>query len=176
MNTMYDDGYENTGSSRQAGLPAFVRIGGLIWLGLIVAILLGTVLAPYMGRAIDMILHQTSHRAWQAIHLEAGTQYFNLSTPLKTISSYYSTLSRQDGVQMDRLSTGTFREQMRQRLAHAETTSNPMTYRSFVIVEREEKGRAVVVEKFHLFWDRGLRFRLERTDDEWRIIRVGGLD
>lgn len=173
---MYDDAYEDVAKPQSPRLPAFVRIGGLIWLGLIVAILLGALLAPYMGRIIDVVLYQTTHRAWQAINLDADTSYFNLSTPLHTIPSYYSAISRRDAAQVERLATGAFREQLRQRLAHAEAESKPMTYRSFVIVEREEGAVAVVVEKFHLFWDRGLRFGLERTNDEWRITRVSVLD
>lgn len=173
---MYDDAYEDTAPPRQPGLPAFVRIGGLIWLGLIAAILLGTVLAPHMGRLIDVVLHQTSHRQWQAIRLGTDTPYFDLSTPLNTIPSYYSALYRQDAAHMDRLTAGPFREQMQQRLAHATPESNPPTYRSFVTVEREDGTVVVVVEKFHLFWKRGLRFWLERREADWRITRVGMLE
>ena len=173
---MYDDAYEEAATPQQQRLPAFVRIGGLIWLGLIVAILVGTFLAPHMGRLIDMVLHQTSHRQWQAIRLGIDTLYFDLSTPLNTISSYYSALYRRDTTQMDRLTAGPFREQMRQRLAYATSESNPPTYRSFVTVEREDGAVVVVIEKFHLFWQQGLRFWLERRESDWRITRVGMLD
>lgn len=174
---MYDETYDRDDKPvRRTELPALVRIGGAIWLGLIVAVLLGALLAPHAGRLLDAGLHQTSHRQWTALRLQAETPFFDVSTPIQTVRSYYSALYRRDAAHMDRLTAGPFRQQMRQRLAHGEAPSEAPVYRSFVTVAQQEGTAAVVIEKFHLFWQRGLRFSLQRTDAEWRIMRVGLLD
>ena len=174
---MYDETYDRDDKPvRRTELPAFVRIGGAIWLGLIVAVLLGALLAPHAGRLLDVGLHQTSHRQWTALQLRAETPFFDISTPIRTVHSYYSALYRGDAAHMDRLTDGSFRQQMRQRLAYAEAPSEAPAYRSFVTVAQQEESVAIVIEKFHLFWQRGLRFSLQRTDAEWRIIRVGILE
>ena len=174
---MYDETYDrNEKPVRRTELPAFVRVGGAIWLGLIVAVLLGALLAPHAGRLLDAGLNQTSHRQWTALRLRTETPFFDVSTPIRTVHSYYSALYRGDADHMDRLTADPFRQQMRQRLAHSEAPSEASAYRSFVTVARQEGSGAIVIEKFHLFWQRGLRFSLQRTDVEWRIIRVGLLD
>jgi hypothetical protein len=174
---MYDETYDRDEKpARRPELPALVRIGGAIWLGLIVAVLLGALLAPHAGRLLDAGLNHTSHRQWTALRLQGKTPFFDISTPIRTVHSYYSALYRRDAAHMDRLTAGSFRQQMRQRLAHAEAPSETPAYRSFVTVTRQEGPVAVVIEKFHLFWQRGLRFSLQRTDAEWHIIRVGLLD
>ena len=106
------------------------------------------------------------------MQLQPNTPFFDLSTPIRTVNSYYSALNRIDTEQMDRLTHGPFRRQMQQRLAQAEPVSEPVIYRSYVMVEQQEDVRALVLEKFHLFWQQGLRFSLQQVDTEWRIIRV----
>jgi hypothetical protein len=159
-------------STPQPGLPRFVRIASMVWLGLIIIVLLGTLLAPYMGRLIDFGLHHTSHRAWTAMRLSAGEMFFDLSTPILSVRSYYSALYRGDAVHMERLSDGVFRQLMQQRLAHRASTFQPTLYRSYTYLEDQDDARAVVIEKFHLFWGQGLRFYLERTDFDWRIVQL----
>jgi hypothetical protein len=144
----------------------------MVWLGLIVVVILGTLLAPYMGRLIDFGLHQTSHRAWTVIRLHTNEPFFDLSTPLHSVRSYYSALYRGDAAHMERLSAGMFRDQMQQRLAHTADTAETTTYRSYAYIEDQDDARAVVVEKFHLFWGQGLRFYLERTSFDWRIVQL----
>jgi hypothetical protein len=174
---MYDETYDRDEKPvRRTALPAFVRIGGAIWLGLIVAVLLGAVLAPHAGRLLDVGLHYTSHRQWTSLRLQAEPPFFDVSTPLRTVHSYYSALYRRDATRMGRLTAGPFRQQMRQRLAHVETLADAPAYHSFVTVVQQDRSVAVVLEKFHLFWQRGLRFSLQRTDAEWRIIRVGPIE
>lgn len=174
---MYDETYDQDEKPvRRTELPAFVRIGSAIWLGLIVAVLLGALLAPHAGRLLDVALNHTSHRQWTVLRLQAETPFFDISTPIQTVYSYYSALYRKDAARMDRLTAGPFRQQMRQRFVHAEAPADASAYRSFVTVVRQEGSVAVVIEKFHLFWQRGLRFSLQRTDAEWRIIRVGLLE
>lgn len=160
-------------SASQPGLPRFVRIAGMVWLGLIAVVILGTLLAPYVGRLIDFGLHQTTHRSWTAIRLPAGQVFFDLSTPILSVRSYYSALYRGDAAHMERLSDGAFRQLMQQRLAHhASTAAQPRLYRSYVYIEDQDEARAVVIEKFHLFWGQGLRFYLERTGFDWRIVQL----
>ena len=159
-------------STAQPRVPRFVRIAGMIWLGLIVAVIVGTLLAPYMGRLIDLGLHQTSHRSWTEIRLPADEVFFDLSTPILSVRSYYSALYRNDAASMERLSDGVFRQLMQQRLAHRTRTAQPGLYRSYAYVEEQDDARAVVIEKFHLFWRRGLRFYLQRTGFDWRIVQL----
>jgi hypothetical protein len=73
---------------------------------------------------------------------------------------------------MERLSDGVFRQLMQQRLAHRASTFQPTLYRSYTYLEDQDDARAVVIEKFHLFWGQGLRFYLERTDFDWRIVQL----
>ncbi len=153
-------------------LPKFVRVGGAIWLVLIVAVLLGALLAPHVGRVIDFGLQQTSHRDWIHIRLQADEVIFNLSTPVHTVHSYYSALYRGDAARMEHLTAGAFRQQMRLRLARGEAIAGTATYHSYVHIEQLEDARAVVVEKFHLFWRQGLRFYVERAATDWRIVHL----
>jgi hypothetical protein len=174
---MYDETYDRDEKPvRRTELPTFVRIGGAIWLGLIVAVLLGALLAPHASRLLDVGLNYTSHRQWTILRLQAEPPFFDVSTPIRTVHSYYSALYRRDAARMDRLTDGPFRQQMRQRFIHAEAPSDAPAYRSFVTVVQQDGSVAVVIEKFHLFWQRGLRFSLQRTDAEWRIIGVGLLE
>lgn len=174
---MYDETYDQDEKPvRRTELPAFVRIGGAIWLGLIVAVLFGALLAPHVGRLLDVGLNHTSHRQWTMLRLETDTPFFDVSTPLRTVHSYYSALYRRDAARMEQLTAGPFRQQMRQRFVHAEAPSNAPAYRSFITVAQQDGSVAIVMEKFHLFWQRGLHFSLQRTDAEWRIIRVGLLE
>ena len=156
----------------QPVLPRFVRVLAVVWLGLIVTVILGILLAPYIGRFIDFGLHQTSHRSWTVIRLRVNEPFFDLSTPIHSVRSYYSALYRGDAAHMERLSAGVFRDQMQQRLAHSADTAETTTYRSYVSIEDQDDTRAVVVEKFHLFWGQGLRFYLERTSFDWRIVQL----
>ena len=67
-----------------------------------------------------------------------------------------------------------FREQLRVRLQHAEIPPNAdhIVYRSYLFTVMQGGGRAVVTEKFHLFWQHGLRFQLQRTADGWSISEL----
>lgn len=159
-------------SPSRVGLPTFVRIGGAIWLGVIVVAIMAALVAPYAGRLLDLGLHQTLHYSWTEMQLQLDQSFFDLSTPMKTIHSYYSALNRVDSESMARLTDGPFRRQIQQRLTRAEPVFEPSLYRSYVIVEKQSDSRALVLEKFHLFWQRGLRFSLQQVDTEWRIIQV----
>jgi hypothetical protein len=92
--------------------------------------------------------------------------------PSHTVKSYYSALYRRDGAAMERLTVGPFGDQMRQRLMHAEGTPVYPAYRSYLHTELPTPHTAVVTEKFHLFWQRGLQFHLEQSAATWRIVGI----
>jgi hypothetical protein len=148
----------------------FLRIAGLLWLVVILAILIATLLAPHLGRLADVILHYTAHRHWTLLTLRPEEAFFDLSRPSHTVKSYYSALYRRDGAAMERLTAGPFRDQMRQRLRHAEDTPVYPSYRSYLHTELPTSHTATVTEKFHLFWQRGLQFHLEQSAAAWRIV------
>jgi hypothetical protein len=61
---------------------------------------------------------------------------------------------------------------MRLRVGHAEAAPPDTLYRSYLNTEVQAPRLAVVTEKFHLFWQRGLLFHLEHSGTEWQIVRV----
>jgi hypothetical protein len=150
----------------------FLRIAGLLWLGVLLAILVGALVAPHVGRIADVVLYYTAHRHWTLLTLRLAEPFFDLSTPAHTVKSYYSALYRRDAAAMERLTAGPFRDQMLQRVTHAEAALPNTTYRSYLHTEMPTPQRAVVREKFHLFWQRGLRFLLEQHGAEWHMLGV----
>jgi hypothetical protein len=150
----------------------FLRVVGTLWVAAVLATLVGALVAPYLGRMADFVLHQTVHRHWTRLALQIEQPFLDLSAPVHTVKSYYSALYHGDAAAMERLTTGPFREQMRLRLAHAEKTSNSPPYRSYLRTETSAAQSAVVVEKFHLFWQHGLRFSLQRNAADWCISGV----
>lgn len=162
-------------SPRRPELPKYVRVVGTIWLVLLAAVLIGVLLAPHMGRIIDGVLHQTSHRQWTAIRLQPDEVYFDRSMPIRTVRSYYSALYRGHANDMEALTDGALREQMRRRMQDHEAAQEVAIYRSFARVIEEAATRAVVEEKFHLFWQQGLRFVLHDAADGWRVAEVAPL-
>ena len=165
---------------RRPSLPKFVRVVGAIWLVALAAILIGVLLAPHIGRLVDVGLHVTTHREWRAIRLRADVPVFDLSTPIDAVRSYNSALLRHDAAEMERLTTEPLQGQMRQRFKRGEPpvqTGEVATYRSYAKrdppVANQSPDQVLIVEKFHLFWDRGLAFSLVRIDGDWRIQRVG---
>ncbi len=161
---------EPRGSSRR-----FLRIVGTLWLAAILMLLVGALLAPHLGRIVDFVLHQTTQRHWTRLTLHPEQLYVDLSAPIPTVTSYYSALYRGDAAAMDRLTLGAFRQQMRRRVASAEAMVDMPTYRSYLRLERSTDQDAIVLEKFHLFWQRGLRFRLQRRAATWRLVGVEGV-
>jgi hypothetical protein len=158
--------------ARPASSHRFLRVVGVLWLVVIGAILVGALLAPYVGRMADFVLSQTTHRDWTRLTLEVTQPYFDLTAPEHTIKSYYSALYRGDAAAMARLTEGPLHTQMQQRMAQAEPSTEQRTYRSYLLPERRQPRQAVITEKFHLFWQRGLRFVLKRTGPDWRIVAV----
>ena len=150
----------------------FLKVVGVLWGAAILIILLATLLAPCFGRMVDFILHQTTYRDWSRLTLHVQQPFFDLSAPLYTVKSYYSALYRGDAAAMERLTTDTFQEQMRLRVAHTQPVTDTALYRSYLRTEQAEPPDVAVVEKFHLFWKRGLRFRLRRNATDWRIAQV----
>jgi hypothetical protein len=157
---------------RQVSGGKFLRVVGILWVAALLVILIGALLAPHLGRLADVVLQQTVHRAWTRLSLRTDQPFFDLSTPALAVKSYYSALFRGDTSAMERLTVGPFREQMQQRLTHAEAASDIGTYRSYLRTEMHQDARAIVQEKFHLFWQRGLRYSLRRHDADWRIVGI----
>jgi hypothetical protein len=149
-----------------------LRIAGLLWLGALLVILVGALVAPHVGRIADAVLHYTAHRHWTLLTLSTAQTFVDLSSPPHTVKSYYSALYRGDVATMDRLTRGAFRDQMRLRVVHAEAAPPDTLYRSYLNTEMQAPHLAVVTEKFHLFWQRGLLFHLEHNGTEWQIVRV----
>ena len=161
------------GEARQSDARRkFLRVVGILWAAALLATLVGALVAPHLGRIADFVLHQTVHRSWTRLTLKVDRPFFDLSAPAPTVKSYYSALYRSDAVAMERLTAGLFREHMRLLLAHAAVSSGTPPYHSYLRAEPPEAQSAVVVEKFHLFWQRGLRFSLRRHAEEWYIIGV----
>jgi hypothetical protein len=156
-------------TKQQDSRRKFLRVVGVLWVAAVLATLVGALVAPHLGRMADFVLHQTVHRHWTRLALQTEQPFVDLSTPVRTVKSYYSALYRGDATAMERLTTGPFREQMRLRLAHAERSSSSAPYRSYLRTETSAAQSAVVVEKFHLFWQRGLRFSLQRHVADWCI-------
>jgi hypothetical protein len=159
-------------SPRALELPKFVRVVGTIWLVLLIAVVIGVLLAPHMGRIIDVIMHQTSHRQWTAIRLQSDVVFFDRFKPIDTVRSYYSALYRVNANDMEALTAGTLREQMQRRMPYREVAKEVAIYRSFARVIEETATRAVVEEKFHLFWRQGLRFVMHYVAGGWRVVEV----
>ena len=152
----------------------FMRVVGGVAAVLVLAIVVGTYAAPHMGRLTDIVLNHAWHRDWSRLTLPADEAFFDLSTPSLAVRSYYSALYQGDATHLAELAVEPFREQLRLRLQHAEAPPNAdrIIYRSYLFTVMQGGGRAVVTEKFHLFWQRGLRFQLLRTPDGWSIASV----
>jgi len=150
----------------------FLRVLGTIWLVIMVLTLGGAVLVPYLGPIADFVLQQTVHRQWTRFALEAEQSFFDLSTPMRAVQSYYSALYQGNITGMERLTRGAFREQMRLRVAATATAPAFTPYRSFMRTEMQGDREAVVFEKFHLFWKQGLRFLLQRESQDWQVVGV----
>ncbi len=161
--------------ARRPELPRYVRVGGAIWLTVLLAILISVIMAPYVGPMVDTAMHQTSHRQWTAIRLQPQEVFFDRSQPIQTVQSYYSALYRASANDMDALTAGPLREQMRKRMQYREVSTNTDVYRSFAHVAEQEATWAVVEEKFHLHWSRGLRFTMTSAADGWRVVQVTSL-
>ena len=164
--------------SSSAGQPdtrlKFIRIVAGVAAALIIAVVVGTYAAPHMGRLADIVLNHTWHRDWMRLTLPADEAFFDLSTPFLAVRSYYSALYRGDATNLTALAVEPFREKLRLRLQHAEAPSGAdrIVYRSYLFTVMQGGGRAVVNEKFHLFWQRGLRFQLLRMRTGWSITSV----
>ena len=160
---------------RHHRLPKYVRVVGTIWLVLLVAVVIAVLLAPHAGRIIDVILLQTSHRQWTVLRLQPDEVFFDRSMPIHTVRSYYSALYRGNANDMEALTASALREQMRRRMMYREAAQEVAMYRSFVRVIEETSTRAVVEEKFHLFWRQGLRFVMHYATEGWRVVEVTSL-
>ena len=158
-------------TTHRPSVPKFVRVVGALWLGVVAAILLGALLAPRLGHIADVFLHYTVHRDWRHLSLHTEAPFFNLSTPTHAVKSYYSALYRSDARRMERLTHGTLHQQMRRRMAQREVAAGTI-YRSYLHTEHRDAAQVVVIEKFHLFWKRGLRFSLQRIATDWRITHI----
>jgi hypothetical protein len=150
----------------------FLRVLGTIWLVIIALTLGGAALAPYLGQIADMVLQHTMHRQWTRFTVDAEQPFFDLSTPTRAVQSYYSALYQGNVTNMERLTHGALREQMRLRVAATATAPAFTPYRSFVRTEMQGDHEAIVFEKFHLFWKQGLRFLLQRQAGDWQIVGV----
>lgn len=152
----------------------FMRVVGGVAALLVLAVVIGTYAAPHMGRLTDLVLNHTWHRDWTYLTLPADEAFFDLSTPFLAVRSYYSALYQGDATHVAELAVEPFRGQLRLRLQHAEAASGAerIIYRSYLLTVKQGGGRAVVTEKFHLFWQRGLRFQLLRTPHGWSISSV----
>ena len=141
---------------------------------LIIVVVVATYTAPHLGRITDTVLNYTWHRDWTRLTLPADEAFFDLSTPVLALRSYYSTLYQGDGTHLAQLTVEPFREQLRVRLQHAEIPpgADRIVYRSYLFTVMQGGGRAVVTEKFHLFWQHGLRFQMRRTADGWSISEL----
>jgi hypothetical protein len=156
-------------------LPKYVRLVGTIWLALLIAVVIAVLLAPHVGRIVDVILLQTSHRQWTVLRLQPDEVFFNRSMPIHTVRSYYSALYRGNANDMEALTASALREQMRRRMMYREVAQEVAMYHSFVRVIEETATRAVVEEKFHLFWRQGLRFVMHYATEGWRVVEVASL-
>ena len=150
----------------------FLRVLGTVWVVVVALTLGGAVLAPHLGQITDVVLHHTIHRHWTRLTFDAEGSFFDLSTPTRTVQSYYSALYQGNVTSMERLTQGALRDQMRVRVASATAAPAFTPYRSFVRAEMRGEHEAVVLEKFHLFWKHGLRFLLQRHAGDWQIVAL----
>ena len=152
----------------------FMRIVGSVAAVLVIAVVVGTYAAPHIGRLTDIVLNHTWHRDWTHLTLPADEAFFDLTTPYLAVRSHYSALYQGDATNLAKLAVEPYREQLRVRLQHAEAPSDAdrIVYRSYLHTVMQGGGRSVVTEKFHLFWQRGLRFQLLRTPSGWAIVSV----
>lgn len=163
----------------QAPLPdgrlKLLRLLGILLLALVALTLTSAVLAPYAGRIADVLLQHTLHWQWTALVIDRDTVLPRLETPAQAVQSYYSALYQGDSTSMERLTAGDFRAAMRQRLSHGSAAPAFTPYRSYLRTDMQSDREAFVIEKFHLFWQRGLRFRLQRQATGWQIIGLESL-
>ena len=165
-------------SKPSAGQPdsrlKFMRIVGGVAAVLVIVVVVASYTAPHVGRVTDIVLNHTWHRDWTHLTLSADEAFFDLSTPFLAVRSYYSALYQADASNLSALAVEPFREQLRVRLQYAEAPSGAgrIVYRSYLFTVMQGGGRAVVTEKFHLFWQRGLRFQLLRTPAGWSISEL----
>ena len=152
----------------------FIRIVGGAAVALVIVVVVAAYTAPHVGRITDVVLNHTWHRDWTHLTLPADEAFFDLSTPFLAVRSYYSALYQADATNLAKLAVEPFREQLRVRLQHTEAPSGAsrIIYRSYLFTVMQGGGRAVVTEKFHLFWQPGLRFQLQRTAAGWSIAGV----
>jgi hypothetical protein len=152
----------------------FLRVVGVLWAVLVVSILVSAALAPHMGRITDFFLHQTMYRRWIRMTLTVNQPVSDASTPVATVQSYYSALYQGDASRLGRLTQGDFGAQVQQRLRSAEggRTRDTVAYQSYLWTARQAEQGAIVHEKMHLFWRRGLRFHLQRLGTDWAIVTV----
>ena len=165
---------ENPSAGRPGPPLKFIRVVAAVAAALFIVVVVATYTAPHVGRIADTVLNYTWHRDWTRLTLSANEAFFDLSTPVLTVRSYYSALYQGDAAHLGQLAVEPFREQFRVRLQHAETPPNAVriVYRSYLFTVMQGGGRAVVTEKFHLFWQHGLRFQLQRTADGWSISKL----
>jgi hypothetical protein len=109
------------------------------------------------------------------LRLPPDEVFFDRSMPIHTVRSYYSALYRGNANDMEALTASALREQMRRRMMYREVAQEVAMYRSFVRVIEETATRAVVEEKFHLFWRQGLRFIMHYATEGWRVVEVTSL-
>src|SRR5262249_60426182 len=110
----------------------FLRVLGTIWIVAVALIIGGTVLAPYLGQIADFALHQTVHRQWTRLAFDAERPFFDLSTPTRTVQSYYSALYQGSVASIERLTQGDLLEQMRLRVVFGRAAPAFAPYLSFV--------------------------------------------
>lgn len=162
-------------SAGRPGPPLkFIRVVAIVAAALIVVVVVAAYTAPHIGRIADTVLNYTWHRDWTRLTLPANEAFYDLSTPALAVRSYYSALYQADATHLPRLAVEPFREQLRARLQHAEIPpdADRLVYRSYLFTVMQGGGRALVTEKFHLFWQHGLRFQLLRTSDGWSISEL----
>ena len=152
----------------------FMRVVGGAAAVVAIVVVVGAYALPHAGRLADVVLNHAWHRDWTRLTLPTDEAFFDLSTPVLAVRSYYSALYQGDATNLTELAAGPFREQLRLRLQHAEAPADAdrVIYRSYLLTVMQGGGRAVVNEKFHLFWQHGLRFQLRRTRAGWTITRV----
>ena len=161
----------NPSAGRHGPPLKFIRVVAGVAAALIVVVVVATYTAPHVGRITDVVLNYTWHRSWTRLTLPTDEVFLDLSTPALAIRSYYSALYQGDATHLAQLALEPFREQLRLRLQHAEIPpgADRIVYRSYLFTVMQGGGRAVVTEKFHLFWQHGLRFQLQRTREGWSI-------
>ena len=166
--------HEHPSAGRPGPPLRFIRVVAGAAAALIIVVVVATYTAPHVGRIADTVLHHTWHRDWTRLTLPANEAFFDLSTPALAVRSYYSALYQAEGTHLAKLAVDPFREQLRLRLQHAEKppVADRIVYRSYLFILMQGGGRAVVTEKFHLFWKYGLRFQLQRTPNGWSISEL----